>query len=721
MTHDAGLTFTVAACAGVTLVVLAHRLRVPSIVLLLAGGVVLGPEVLGFIDPAALGAGLETVVSLTVAIILFEGGLTLDVAGYRRAPAVIQRMLSWGVIITWLGMAGAVWLLMDLPIELAMLAGSLVVVTGPTVISPLLRRLSLPERIHHALYWEGVLIDAVGVFIAVLCFELISAPEGSSADAAFGNLALRVLLGAAVGAIAGIVSGRLLRAELLPDELANIFVLTFVLMLFAASNAIMHESGILAVVVAGLVVALHRPAQLVRLKHFKEQLTELGIGLLFILLSATLDLGRFAELGWPLVGLLAVVVFVLRPINIAVATAGQGFSIREKLFLSWIAPRGIVAASMASLFSLRLQEEGHPAAAVLETITYAVIATTVALQGLSAPYVARALGLERRTRQGWLVSGGHPLGAELARALRRAGVPTVARDRSAVSDTVTLPRLADVGQILTVDADPTRRDQTMREWAARVGDDSCFRWEPPVAAEGSRVSTAQPHGVAVWSDLLASSDHIAHALDDGTLTLDVVDSGPPEEQGRFGPSFLPLIWVTDGHACVEPTPHQPGTDRGQLAIVLRKQISGLAGLIAGVEVADEAQASMSAVLLRLLVAVGHDHPEVDPEVLLAGILEREQSLSTAVGGGVAIPHTYHDAVSEPRCYVAHVVSGLSLAAPDGEPVHFVFLVISPSAAAQAHLTSLAAIARLSGDAGFMQLLRRQWSPERIARLISERA
>ncbi len=350
-----------------------------------------------------------------------------------------------------------------------------------------------------------------------------------------------------------------------------------------------------------------------------------------------------------------------------------------------------------------------------------MIATTVALQGLSAPYVARLLGLEKRTRQGWLITGDHPVGAGLARALKRAGVPTVALDSRALSDTVTLPRLADVGQILTVDSDPTQRDHTMRDWAGRIGDDHCFRWESTAVDEGSRISTAQPHGVPIWGDLQASPEHLAHALDEGQLTLEVVDSGPDAEEGRFGAAFLPLVWVDGGHARIERSPQQPSATRGELAVVLRRHIPGLDGLVADVEVVDEAQPTMAGVLLRLLVAVTHDHPDVDPHTLLEGIVEREQSLSTAVGGGVAIPHTYHEAVSRPRCYVAHIVEGLDVATPDDSPVHLVFLVISPAAAAQEHLTSLAAIARLCGDAAFMRLLRRQWSPERIARLIAERA
>ncbi|MFT7624639.1 MAG: NhaP-type Na+/H+ or K+/H+ antiporter, partial [Myxococcota bacterium] len=350
------LTLGLAAVAGVTLMSLGSRLGVPSIALLLLGGVGLGPSGLGWVDPEGLGHGLEQVIKMAVAVILFEGGLTLDISGYKKAPVVIGRMLTIGVLITWLGAAAALYAFAGLSPAVSLLGGSLVIVTGPTVVSPLLRRLNVRDRLFHVLYWEGVLIDAVGVFAAILCFEWATATAGYLWPVA--DFALRLGLGIGAGGLAGLFLDKLLRSTFIHDEMVNIFVLSFAIFLFGICDAILVESGILAVIVAGLVLGFRKPPRLRSVKRFKLELTELAIGLLFILLSARLDLQRFIEFGDVLLILLAIVMFGLRPINILVSTWGQPFDWREKAFMSWLAPRGIVAASMASLVTLRLTELG---------------------------------------------------------------------------------------------------------------------------------------------------------------------------------------------------------------------------------------------------------------------------------------------------------------------------------------------------------------------------
>lgn len=731
--EDPTLTLAVSAAAGTVLIVTAERLRVPSIVLLLLGGVLLGPEVAGFVHPESLGHGLETVIGLAVAVILFEGGLTLSVSGYRRAPRVIQRMLTVGVLITWLGVAITVHLVLDWPPPLSLLAGSLVIVTGPTVISPILRRVRVTERLHHVLYWEGVMIDAIGVFVAVLCFEWLSSPD-DGVVAPIASFLLRFLVGAALGLVAGVIIAVTLARRWVADEHANIFALSLVVLGFGTANALMNESGLLAVVTAGLVVAVTRPVQLSKMKTFKLELTELAIGVLFILLSAKLDLSRFSELGVDLVIIVGVVLFVIRPLNIFASTLGQGFRRNEKLFLSWLAPRGIVAASMASLFSLRLAELGDPNAVHLETITYAVIATTVALQGLSAPMVARALGVCEVPHRTWLVLGQRTLGQALVRGLRRAGIRAVTigdRLQDVSSDESSLiavdddlgqadddPRLADVDRVLLVHGAARERQLAARVWASRIGRARCYSWTIPGEPDADTEETpAQP----TFTTCPAPAE-VAVSLETNELAVEVLQTvANVEEPGRFGRDIRPLFWIHADSAELVVDPTSPGPPTGELTVVLKRRIKGLAGLVADVTFLTTPRPTMRGAVLRLLEEVAHDHPTLPVDEVLDGIVGREATMSTAIGGGVAIPHAYWDGVAEPRSYLAIVPEGLDVAGPDGEAVRLVALLVSPPDQAKGHLQALGALVDVLSDDRFRDLLLRQRMPARVVRLLAERA
>ncbi|MCA9514974.1 MAG: cation:proton antiporter, partial [Myxococcales bacterium] len=576
--------------------------------------------------------------------------------------------------------------------------------------------------------WEGVLIDAVGVFIAAFCFEYLSGKGHEVVEpiVAFG---VRLLVGLGLGLVAGLLVGLALVRHWVEDEHVNIFALATVLVTFGVSNAAMEESGILAVVTAGLVIGWMRPRQLARMKTFKLELTELAIGLLFILLSAKLELARFAELGVDLVILVVIVLFALRPLNILVSTAGLGFAWRERLFLSWLAPRGIVAASMASLFSLRLQALGYPEAVHLETLTYAVIATTVALQGLSAPLVARLLGVNDPPRRTWLVLGEPALAGGLGRALQRAGVrahtfvgpndsdpmlEVAAEDAATPADA----QLNDVDWVLIAYNDGRKRQLAARTWAGQVGRQHCLVWTQAGQPDADREETP---GVPAFSTLKAPAD-VAAALSDGSLAVHLCDTRSGEvEAGRFGPNFAPLFWIAGDIAIPELDPLHDPVPRGEHAVVLKRRVPGFDGLIADVEVLDDEDMTMRGALLRLLQVVAVDEPQLPLEALLEGLLEREATMSSSVGGGIAIPHAYFPGLERPRCYLALVPGGLGDATPDDVPLRLVCLVLSPPDRARDHLQALAALAIVLGDEAFRALLLRQDTPEQAQRLLDERA
>ncbi len=724
------LTLVGSAAAGVALFVLSARLRVPPIAMLLPAGVLLGPEVLGWIEPASLGRGMSTVVGIAVAVILFEGGLALDLDGYKRAPVVIVRMLTVGVVVTLFGGALALWYFLDLPLSLAIIGGSLVVVTGPTVVSPILRRVGVQERLSHVLYWEGVLVDFVGVFLTVLCFEWATSVEDSAGMHAILAFALRVLLGVGAGLIAGLLLDQLLRRNWVGPEHDNLVGLAIALLVFGLCDAVLHESGILAVIVAGGVVAVRKPPQLKKLKHFKLELTELGIGLLFILLSANLEIAAFSELGWSGVAVIGALVLVVRPLNVWLSTWGQGFGFREKLFLSWVAPRGIVAASMASLFSLELTNKGYAEAHMLETYAYAVIATTVLVQGLSAGMVAQVLGLRKPPRRRWLLMGESALVAPIAEALSQAGadVAVVVEEgetvpkRSAARwiqedplshDLLTHPQLLDVGAVLAVSPNPHLNELVCQLWREVLPAEKCARWcasDRPLPAEGSERS------LLAWPDLPTPSE-LAHGLEARSHIVEVLQIETETDLERLGTHLVPLLRVNDDGTASLIGPALPPPAVGDTLVVLRHRVPGLAGLVTDAVILDQPVESLADVVHALLSHADHAY---DNDALVDSILARERDLPTAMGMGVVLPHTYVSGLDRSRCLMGVVRDGIPGDTPDGVPLRLVCLMLSPKGQAEMHLQGMASIARLLYDKAFVEVLCAQTTPDALLQRVRDR-
>jgi NhaP-type Na+/H+ or K+/H+ antiporter len=416
------LVFALALGVGVVAQVVATHLRVPSIVVLLAAGVILGPDGLGWIVPRALGDGLFALVGLAVAVILFEGGLNLDVRRLRREGEAIRRLVVTGSLVTAVGGACAARWIMDWPWPQSVLFGTLVIVTGPTVIGPLLRTLRVRPKLATVLEAEGVLIDPIGAILAALALEVVVAPSADSFTAGALGLLPRLAFGAGAGATAGLVLGLLLRyRRLIPDALDNIFVLGAVLVLFELCNAVLSETGILAVAVAGVVLGNLRTRIPRGLREFKGYLTEALIGLLFVLLAADVRLGEVTALGWAGLATVGALMFVVRPVNVLVSTAGVDLAGRERAFLAWMAPRGIVAAAVASLAAAYMEAGGLKGGGELRALVFLTIALTVVVQGGLAGVVARLLGVRIPVRDGVAILGAEGLALALADELRSGG------------------------------------------------------------------------------------------------------------------------------------------------------------------------------------------------------------------------------------------------------------------------------------------------------------
>jgi NhaP-type Na+/H+ or K+/H+ antiporter len=426
---SAGLTVALALAAGVVAQSLARHARVPGIVVLLFAGALLGPDLLGWIDPQHLGEGLFGIVEFGVAVILFEGGLNLEISRLRREQEAIRRLVTVGSIVTMIGGALAARILLDWDWIPSVLFGSLVVVTGPTVVTPLVRELRLRPRVATVLDAEGVLIDPIGVILAVLVLGIALAPGTETLAAETLGLISRLGFGIAAGSAAGLLLGGMLRVRrLVPEGFENILTLAFVLFLFEGCGHIVSNSGIMAVTVAGVWVGNMRTHVDRDLREFKDQLTVLLIGLLFVLLAADVRLDEVRELGWRGVAVVAALIVAVRPVCVWASTVGSDLPLRERAFLSWMAPRGIVAAAMASLTASVMARNGIEGGAELRALVFLTIAITVVLAGLTALPVASLLGLRLPRREGVAILGSQGLGLALAEELRSAELPVVFLD-----------------------------------------------------------------------------------------------------------------------------------------------------------------------------------------------------------------------------------------------------------------------------------------------------
>lgn len=404
------------------------RLKIPAILPLLLVGLAIGPG-LGVLDPEAVfGDLLFPLISLSVAIILFEGSLTLKLDEIRGHGRMVTNLVSIGMVITWIGIAIPTHYLMGFTWEISALFGALVVVTGPTVIMPMIRSVRPLSRLSNILRWEGIIIDPIGALLAVLVYEYILAQQGSGAWQAFQAFGTTVVVGFVFGWLAAWTLGIALRRGWFPHYLKNVATLGAVLGVFALSNAVQHESGLLTVTVMGMVMANTKNLNLEDILEFKETLSVLLISGLFIILAARIQPDAFDQLGVSAAILLGIIIFVVRPVSVWVSAIGTGTKLKEKLLLSWIAPRGIVAAAVSALFALKLEQAGWEGAELLVPLVFLVILTTVVLQSLTAKPLAHWLKLREPPAHGFLMFGGSQIVRKIASALRQQDIPVLLSD-----------------------------------------------------------------------------------------------------------------------------------------------------------------------------------------------------------------------------------------------------------------------------------------------------
>lgn len=428
---------------------LAWRIRMPAIVLMSIVGLLVGP-ILGLINPQeSLGELFSPLISLAVAIILFEGSLNLDFREVRSFSKPLTRIVTLGAFIAWIAGSLAAHYIAGLSVAVAFVIGGLFIVTGPTVILPLLRQAKLKSRPAAILKWEGIVVDPFGALLAVFAFEAIKFINGDESFTSFLLFFAGSIFSGGLGWLFGWIIGKMFEKGQIPEYLKAPVVFAVVLLVFVFSDVIMHETGLLAVTAMGITMANMHIASINDMRHFKENISVLLVSSIFVMLTASLNSSILLEIFNPQIVLFVLaMLFVVRPLSVWLSTIGTDLMNNEKILIGWIAPRGIVALTVSGYFATVLQESGYEDAEMLTALTFALVFATVIFHGFSIGWVAKKLKLVATEKPGVLFVGGNAFTAELALSLlnekmdvlvvdnsweqlryaRKLGVPTYAGD-----------------------------------------------------------------------------------------------------------------------------------------------------------------------------------------------------------------------------------------------------------------------------------------------------
>lgn len=538
---------------------LSWRLRISSVILFIFFGIIAGP-LAGIIQPDQLfGHLLLPFVSLSVAVILFEGGLGLNLKELRAIGKTLNLLISVGVLITWIITIATAYYILDLEIRIALLLGALLVVTGPTVIIPLLRQVRPKGKAGALLKWEGILIDPIGALLAVLVFQATFAIK---ANVGFLQISLNffqaLLTGASLGVIGGVIIVFLLENRKLPEYLHSPVTLMILLIVFALSNLLQTESGLLAATVMGIVLANQKRANVKKIVEFKETLGLMLLSCLFIVLTARLSLDDLLNIGWPELAFLAIMIFVTRPLAVFISALGSNLNRQEKLFLSFMAPRGVVAVSVTSLFALRLSNEYMVQADQMVPITFIVVIGTVLFYSIIAMPLARGLGLAQPDPQGILFLGANKWARMIAIALKKEGFevtmvdtnPTdVKRSRekgiTAIQENILSPDIEEridfsgLGKFMALSSNDEINSLAVLNFSDLIDKDNLFQlplrtnYELPIYLRGRMLF-----------DKKANYDYIERKVDEGAVIREIElseETDLEEFKNKYNEELIPLF------------------------------------------------------------------------------------------------------------------------------------------------------------------------------------
>ncbi|MFC4023487.1 cation:proton antiporter [Oceanobacillus longus] len=410
----------------------AWRYRLPAIVVMSVTGLLIGP-IFGLINPEQdFGPLYSPLISVAVAIILFEGSLNLSFRELRGIGKPVFRISTVGAFIAWILGSLTAHYIAGLSWAVSFVIGGLFIVTGPTVIMPLLRQSKLKARPAKVLKWEGIIVDPIGALLAVFAFEIITFMTADNPDPSqlllfFAASLFAIILGWALGR--GL--GWMFETGHVPEFLKSSAVVVVVILCFTVADEIMHETGLLSVTAMGITLANMGISSISDMRHFKENISVLLTSTIFIMLTASLEMETILHIFSPnIIGYVLLMMFAVRPLSIFLSTIGTGLSFNEKALLGWIAPRGIVALTVSGYFATVLADAGYEGASILTTLTFALVFFTVLAHGFSIGWLAKKLNLSMEGNPGALIIGSNPFTVELAKSLTKANIPAIIVDAS---------------------------------------------------------------------------------------------------------------------------------------------------------------------------------------------------------------------------------------------------------------------------------------------------
>lgn len=430
MDYSIFIQLAIIPITGIAATWLAWRLRIPSILVLILTGFFLGP-VLGILNPDSLfGNKLYPMVSLAVAVILFEGGLSLHLSELTRTGKVVRNLITIGVIITWILNAGAAFFVLNLPIRIAILLGAILTVTGPTVIFPIVKNLHLKRHIASILRWESMMLDPITAILGILSIQFLFFIKPIDFFTVGSVIILKTLVfGAFFGCTGALILIYILHKHWVPDSLQEVVTLMFVLCVYLISNILQAESGHLTVTLMGIVLANQKRVSIKNILSFKEKLAVLILSSLFVILSARIEIGLLVyHFHWRMLLFILFIIFISRPISVMISTLNSEIPMIHRIFLSFMAPRGIVAASISSLFAIRLNLLGIPNADDLVSMTFTVIIITVVFYSLCSLILLKPLQVAQPKQYGVVFVGADEWVRKIAMFVHNSGIAVLLVD-----------------------------------------------------------------------------------------------------------------------------------------------------------------------------------------------------------------------------------------------------------------------------------------------------
>lgn len=695
------MSIAIALSLGMLTLLICRKAKIVPIGPLLIVGIIFGPQGLSIFDPNLLKDHLQLIISLGVTIILFEGGLALDYSSYRKIGGVVSRLLSLGVVITWLVNGFAIYFLFNFSIAFSLFASSLIVVTGPTVISPLLRRVSINKKLYNILHWEGVLIDPIGVFLAILCFEIVIS-QGGEISVAVGHLLIQLLSGISVGLILGNITVYLLNRRSIPSELTNISVLTVAIMTYSICDFIAPESGLLGVVVAGMVIGIKKKIPIDDIKKFKLELTDIFLGFLFVVLAAGLDISQIKSFYKEGAILILIVLFITRPLSVFLCSLKSDLLLREKFFVSWIAPRGIIAASVATIFSLSLKNNPQLAdkAWFVETFTFSVIIITVVFQGFSASLIAKWLKVSQKL-QFWAIVGAHDFSEKLAHYLEKKGIKVILLDNnrnhieiyrsrgvntlyanSLSPDIFSTEALFGVSHVIALTDNSELNQLICIHWKKIISNENLFWW----SEEEASLETAKG---TIWHHLGKPSE-ISHGLAKGEY--EIVEKNLNSDELSEGENILPLLQLSPKKILFQP-PNKNDDEKKPWLVLKNNKIIEESSIVPQSLLFFEKEKSTIVFRRMLEMASKHCGFKLSKE-LYTFVEKKSEEQGICIGNHMAIISLPIEKLKKINIFFGEHKKGLDLNAYDKKKVRMLFLICYPTSMQTKYFSVISKISRI---------------------------